>query len=184
LTFAPWVVQLFYSSEFAQAANLLPWLVLGVFGRVISWPLGFVMIALGRAGVYAATEALFNGLHIGLVLGLVRYSGKLEGVAIALPLMYFLYTILVVKVAGALIGFYWTAIVRRLLISSVFPVLAAFLAVWLLPQPYATALAASLTIVCTIFCVRGLTRRLGPQHQLTRLATRIPWLVQESSRVV
>jgi PST family polysaccharide transporter len=49
LAFAPLVIKLLYTPQFLPAAHLLPWMALGVFGQVVSWPLGFVQLALGAS---------------------------------------------------------------------------------------------------------------------------------------
>ena len=73
LAFAPLAVQLFYSTDFLPAAALLPWFVLGIFGRVISWPMGFVQLALGQGKLFAVTETLFGMIHVGLVLAATQW---------------------------------------------------------------------------------------------------------------
>ncbi|MEY4386958.1 MAG: hypothetical protein RLY20_2241, partial [Verrucomicrobiota bacterium] len=40
LTFAPWVLHLFNSRDFVVAADLMRWLMIGNFLRVVVWPLG------------------------------------------------------------------------------------------------------------------------------------------------
>jgi PST family polysaccharide transporter len=42
------MIKLFYTSEFLPAVTMLQWFVLGCLGRVIGWPLGFVVLALGK----------------------------------------------------------------------------------------------------------------------------------------
>ncbi len=49
MALAPWVIRVFYTAEFLPAVELMQWFVLGCLGRVISWPLGFVMLALGKS---------------------------------------------------------------------------------------------------------------------------------------
>lgn len=51
LCLAPWIIRIFYTEAFLPAADLLQWFILGCLGRVVSWPLGFVMLALGKGGV-------------------------------------------------------------------------------------------------------------------------------------
>ena len=47
LTFATWVIHLLYSAQFEPAVDILRWQILGVLGRVVSWPVGFVLLAKG-----------------------------------------------------------------------------------------------------------------------------------------
>jgi len=45
LTFAPLVIALFYTPKFEGAVEILRWLCLGMTLRVISWPMGFIIVA-------------------------------------------------------------------------------------------------------------------------------------------
>ena len=47
LTFAPLVIQLFYSAKFGPAVDILRWICLGMTFRVASWPMGFILLAKG-----------------------------------------------------------------------------------------------------------------------------------------
>ena len=51
LALAPWVIQMFYSSKFDKAAEILCWQVAGTFLQVNSWPMGFIILAKGRGAV-------------------------------------------------------------------------------------------------------------------------------------
>lgn len=75
LIFAPWAMEIFYTQHFLPGAELLPWLVLGVFGRVISWPMGFIQLAMGASRWFMATETIFIALQAALVLWLVPAYG-------------------------------------------------------------------------------------------------------------
>ena len=47
LTFAPLVIQLFYSARFGPAVEILRWICLGMMLRVASWPMGYILLAKG-----------------------------------------------------------------------------------------------------------------------------------------
>jgi PST family polysaccharide transporter len=77
IAFAPWLIQLLYSTKFTMAAELLPWLVIGVFGQVVTWPLGMVMQAKAATG-----WLYFNRTHNAIVqlvctAGLISMMGLL-----------------------------------------------------------------------------------------------------------
>ena len=55
IAFAPYIVRLFYSSQFAPAADLMPWFVFGVYGMIIMFPLGMIQRA------KAATKWMYFG---------------------------------------------------------------------------------------------------------------------------
>jgi antigen flippase len=61
LTFAPLIVPLFYSMAFQEGVELLRWLCIGVALRVITWPMGIVIVAHGRQSVFLAVELAYTG---------------------------------------------------------------------------------------------------------------------------
>ncbi|MEO7916645.1 MAG: O-antigen translocase, partial [Dokdonella sp.] len=52
---AKWVLVALYTNKFTPAADVLVWMILGVFGRVLSWPLGYVQLALNAGKWYVTT---------------------------------------------------------------------------------------------------------------------------------
>jgi PST family polysaccharide transporter len=175
LALAPWAIKLFYSSEFWQAADLLRWFVLGCLGRVISWPLGFILLAKGASRLFAVTETLANLLHIGLIWGLLSWVG-IEGASIAFFVLYVFYSLMMLLVVRYLIGFSWSRGVWKLQAILLPIVIGTFLAGTLLPDLPATIVGLATTAGVSFFCLRGLTVRLGPEHKVCRLARKIPLL--------
>ena len=49
LTFAPVVIALFYSAKFHATVEILRWICLGMTLRVITWPMGFIILAKGAS---------------------------------------------------------------------------------------------------------------------------------------
>ncbi len=173
LALAPWIMQLFYSREFLPAVELLQWFVLGCAGRVISWPLGFVMLALGKSRWFFATETAFNTLHVLLIaLGLLVLG--ITGVAVAFFVMYVGYTMAVYLVARHLTGFAWRESCRKIARLTLPALAATFLATLLLPLWPATILGALASIAAAAYSLRGLMQRIGPQHRIVLAACRIP----------
>lgn len=175
LTFAPLAIKLLYTREFLGAAELLPFMALGVFGRVVSWPLGFVQLAKGASRLYAATETIFIGLQAALVILLVRDFG-IVGAAYAFALVYAAYTGAMLIVARALIGFSWTRETGEMLATSMLFVGLAFVARSLGSDAEALVAGAAVTFGGALFSLRGLAARLGEGHRLVKGASSVPIL--------
>lgn len=175
LAFAPWVLELFYSAKFRPAAELLPWFVLGVFGRVVSWPLGYIQLAKGASRWFAATETVFLTLWLGLVFWLVPTVGVI-GAAYAFALTYFFHTFGMLWVGRALIGFKWSRSVLRLLGMTAVLVGLGFVLTVAAIGWAAVLGGAVLTLVGVIFSLLGLATRLGPDNRLVRTLARVPGL--------
>lgn len=173
MVLAPWIVRVFYTSEFLPAVELLQWFILGCLGRVISWPLGFVMLALNKGRWFLLTETSFNALHGALIaVGLHKFGT--EGVAIAFFVTYVGYTLAVYGVSRHLIRFKWTAECIGLWLVSTTALGATFIAGRLLPIWPATLLGLILTLLVGIFCLRRLTTRVGSEHRIVRAIAALP----------
>jgi enterobacterial common antigen flippase len=107
IVFAPVVIPIFYSGEFNAAIDILRWMVFGVFGRVVSWPLGFVILAKGKGKVFFATEFMGSGFHLLMIWLCVGASG-LSGTGVAFTALYGFYTLIVLWATYALTHETWT----------------------------------------------------------------------------
>lgn len=175
LIFAPSLMQFFYTAKFLSGAELLPWFVLGIFGRVISWPMGFIQLAKGASRWFAITETISTALWLGLTVILLRWLGLL-GVALAFAILYGVYTLGMLWVGHKLTGFCWSRNVWKLLTVASVLVLAAFIAQHWLSGLAELTIGGMLTLMSGIICLRGIATRLGSQHRMVRLVARIPLL--------
>jgi PST family polysaccharide transporter len=66
LTLAPLVITLFYSAKFQQAVEVLRWLRLGMALRVISWPMGYIIIAKGARNLFFWSELAWTVVYVAL----------------------------------------------------------------------------------------------------------------------
>ena len=173
LAFAPWIMRIFYTAKFLPGAELLPWFVLGIFGQVISWPMGFAVMAQGAAGWYVAIETSANMLRFVLSLVLLQWLG-LWGTALAIPLLYVFVTALVYWICRRLTGFRWAAGSLKLLATSAALVLAGFAAQKWLPGYSGFAVGAILTAAACLLSLRGVATRLGEDHRIVQMACQLP----------
>jgi len=173
LALAPWILQLFYTREFFGAVELLQWFILGCMGRVISWPLGFVMLALGKGKWFLLTETSFNLLHVALVALGLHLLG-IEGVAIGFFVMYLGYILAVYLVCRHLIGFSWSSACNRIALFALPTLGATFVVCRSLSLWPASAVGLALTLLVSGFCLRGLATRIGSDHRLIRAAAKLP----------
>jgi antigen flippase len=146
---------------------------LGCLGRVISFPLGFVMLVLGKWRLYLLTETSFNIIHVTLInLGLQLYG--LEGVAIAFFVLYAGYIIAVYLICRHLIGFAWSVEFKKIAVFTLPSFGATFVACRNLSLWPASFIGLSLTLVVSVFCLRALAIRVGPEHRIVRAIARLP----------
>lgn len=175
LVFAKWVIHILYSAEFAPAADALVWMVLGVYGRVLSWPMGFIQLALGAARWFMLTEALVIAIQAALATWLVPRHGVI-GAAYAFAAGEAFYTGTMVLVGHRLIGFRWSPAVLRMLLVTACLIGLAFAGERTLSEWPTLALGTVLCGLGALWSLRGLAQRLGPDHRLIALVRRIPGL--------
>lgn len=111
----PWVIHLLYSSEFMPAVNVLRWQILGDVLKVASWPLGFVIAAVGAGRAFFWSDTISFLLMGGLVAGFSSRVG-LQITGIAFLVCYAVYLPLVYLLAKRRINFKWQPEVTRLLV--------------------------------------------------------------------
>jgi enterobacterial common antigen flippase len=113
LTFAPAVIALFYSSKFGPAVSVLRWICLGAMLQVVSWPMGFIIIAKAKQNLFVLSESLWTVAAIGLNWLCIRFYG-LNGAGIAFFASYVFHSFLTYGLVFHLSGYRWSSENRRI----------------------------------------------------------------------
>jgi PST family polysaccharide transporter len=79
---APLIISVLYTAEFKGAVSLLRWLCLGISLRVISWPLGFILVAKGDRRKFLLSESAWTLVYVSLAVVCVHSFG-LDGAGMA-----------------------------------------------------------------------------------------------------
>ncbi len=104
LTFAPLIVELFYTSKFEGAVELLRWLCLGMALRVVSWPMGYIIVAKGARNFFIFSELAWTVVYITLAWICVSQF-KLNGAGIAFFGSYIFHVLMIYMIVRRLSGF-------------------------------------------------------------------------------
>jgi antigen flippase len=161
LVFAPVILQVFYSPEFYSAGEMLRWICVGMILRMISWPLGFIIIAKGRNTIFFWTEVSATVAHILFAWLLVQQFGAV-GAGAAFACLYAWHSVIVYLIAARLSGFRWSSINLR--IGSLFLILSgsAFGSTVLLPAWQAMGAGTILTFLAGIYSLKMLAKLVEP----------------------
>ena len=123
LTLTSQAITVLYSGKFVEAISVLRWQVLGDLFKVISWTIGFILLAKGQGRLFLVSELSWNVVYLSFIwIGLSKYGVVAAGMAFLIAyIMYFLIVWLVVSLTNA---FKWTTrnyvyIIALLLSSSV-----------------------------------------------------------------
>lgn len=163
ILFAPLVISIFYSGRFDAAVSILRWSVYGIFGRLITWPLGFIPLAKGRGNLFLGLVVLDNLIYLAAVWLCVGRWG-LPGAGIAFMLLYVVYVPLMYGVGRAIADIAWTGS-TVVLILALGAMLALIGLVGALANPPVVKLSVNLVLLAalSVFCVRRLSTRSGIQ---------------------
>lgn len=108
LGLAPWVIHLLYASNFDRAEGILRWQLLGDVLKVMSWPLGFVLVAAGAGKTFALCEWVSMAVFVlGVFFGLPFLGVTATGVSFLL--LYVVYLPMVWWLGARRIGMHWNA---------------------------------------------------------------------------
>ncbi len=164
LTFAPLVIFVFYSAEFGPAIDLLRWLSLGMMLRILSWPIGFVIVAKGAQKTFFWIEAAAAAVNVGLAWLLVPLIG-VTGAGLAFFGLYVWHTAVVWVVVRRMSGFRWSP--GNLASGGAFMALAGLIFGLFAVAPFwpATFAGTAITAVSSVIALRRLLT-LMPAEQL------------------
>jgi PST family polysaccharide transporter len=160
LALAPWVLHIFYSKDFVAAADIIRWQVMGVFLRVVCWPLGYVMIAKRKSLLFASVEIAWGAVNVGLVFLCVKLW-RLEGIGIAFAVFYLFYTIGVFFICWRLTGFRWSATALQILAPAFLIVVAIFACTRFLPGRWGVGIGLAATAMAGMASLLALQKLLG-----------------------
>lgn len=177
---APLVVVLFYSSQFLAASETLRWICLGMALRIITWPMGYIVLAKGDQRIFFLTELAWAVVNVALSWAFIRVYG-IEGAGIAFFLSYVFHAALIYPVVRRMTGFVWTPTTAKIALTFVALVALAFGASFVLPTWAAVvtgivgaagASIVALALLARLVDPRSIPSSLGPiVRRLSRLRT-------------
>jgi PST family polysaccharide transporter len=155
IALSPLLVWIFYSAQFSPAAETLRWICLGMAVRIVSFPVGYVIIARGNQRVFIATELAWTLVNIGLSWLFIEWYG-LRGAGIAFFVSYVFHAAMVYPIVRRQTGFAWSAANRRAIPAFALTTAAAFCAFYVLPLAWAIGLGCLLAVAASVGAWRSL----------------------------
>jgi enterobacterial common antigen flippase len=155
LTFAPLVIALFYSAKFGAAVGILRWVCLGTILQVVTWPMGFIIVAKAKQSLFVGCEVAWAIVSLGLAWICVSRFG-LDGVGIAFFGSYIFHGFLIYGVVHHISGFRWSKQNERTGLIFLLVIALVFCGFYVLPFFVAASLGAIAAIISGIYSVRTL----------------------------
>lgn len=168
LGLAPLVIHLLYSAEFGPAVEILRWQLMGDILKLMSWPLGFVLLAMGAGKTFILTESLGMGVFVlGVLIGLPLIGVTATGVAFLA--LYVAYLPLVWCLGRRMIGFRWTRAVKVQAVAVMTAAVTVDIAArW--SEPLGAILGLGLALVTGSWALMRLSSMAGAGGRLGRIA--------------
>ncbi len=164
LFFSTWLMKIFYSSAFLAGAELLPWLIIGVFLHMISAPLSYILVAKGSWQPYVILVTGFHLLFSLFSFILLPYFG-LNGIVITNTVLFTVYLLALQIVVRNLIDFKWTKNTKKLILLSGFWMTFGLFVRWISPKEWIEIVGFIVIIGVGVFSLRGVALRLGKNHR-------------------
>lgn len=158
---APWLLKLAFSAHFVAAAPAVTCLALGCLLRIVSWPLGFALLAEGRPLAILAYEVTFSALSVGLAWGGLMFGG-LVGAAASFALLYLLYWVAMSCLISSRVGFLPSrSLLGMILGAAVLVALGNWMHIYI---------GLFVSLATALYCARSLLHHLEPSHRAHKLA--------------
>jgi len=146
ITFASIVIAAFYSGKFGPAVHVLRWISLGTMLQVVSWPMGFIILAKGNQKLFFWSELLWTIFYV-LVAWLCVKRFGLTGSGIAFFAAYLFHVAMIYTIVRHLSGFRWSRDNVRAAMLLLALISIVFCSLYMLPL----ALSATLGTIATAF---------------------------------
>ena len=155
LSFAPLVITVFYSAKFLAAVDILRWICLGMALRVITWPMGYIIIAKGEKKLFFLTELAWTIVNISFSWICVSKYG-LNGAGIAFFGSYVFHGLIIYPIVNRISGFNWSLINRYTGLLFISFIAIVFCGFYFLSLFWATTLGTLSFIISSVYSVRTL----------------------------
>lgn len=147
---APFIVQILYSSAFKAAVPQMQWLAMGTLLKVLSWPLGYIILALKRPVIFFITESI-GALGFWVLSMYAVGQWGLDGIGVAYSINYLIYLSVVFTAGYFLIRFQydWNSMIWIGISISIAGI--SFVLVYIDPTPIRFWIAILLLIVLSMY---------------------------------
>lgn len=170
--FANILIVIAYSPSFLGATFLVQVFLLGVFARVISWPLGYVVLARGEAFLFFTIELILTSIQLLIVHLFLEYFG-LYIVAWAFVATSILNIVIEYKIASIRIGFKYSQKSMKVMIIAFFSLLFTIIVTYQLRDNISFYLLGFLIVfISIIYSVRNISANLDKSHFINRFIDR------------
>lgn len=119
MALAPYAIKILYSVEFIEAYYILQWMILGVYLRTISWPMGYLFISRGRSTIFFINQIVATSIHLLFIYLFIDNLGII-GTGVAFFCMYVIHVVYMYLLARFENGFCWSKkVIKSIILFSI-----------------------------------------------------------------
>jgi PST family polysaccharide transporter len=136
---------------------------MGVALRVITWPMGFIVVAHARRRIFLAVEVAYAVVFMAVAWAGIRWVG-LNGSGMAFFVSYVFHGVMLYPVVRKLSGFRWSPANRRLMAHFLTSILLTFASQYVLPPWIVMALGTIVVAGACLYSARSLVRLVSTER--------------------
>lgn len=160
LIFINWVVIILYSTKFIPVNVMIHWAALGMYFKVVSWAIGFLLLAKGSSKLFFCSELIANiYLLLFNILG-YKFFG-LDGLGISFLIGYILVLVQIYCIAKYYYNFNFNVVFYKIFGIQLALGLCCFLIIKFVPIPWAYAFGVPFMLLSVWYSYRELDTRLN-----------------------
>lgn len=168
LVFIQWVVIILYSNKFIAVDTMMHWAALGLFFKVISWALGYFLLAKGATKLYFWNAIFFEAVF--LIINILGYKfWGLTGLGISYFVGYLVNTIQGLVIFTIIYKFSFSTRVIQIFAFQFFLAVSSFAAVKFLDRPYHYLVGLFLIVTSSWYSFKELDKRINLRSAFVEL---------------
>lgn len=150
VSFLSLIVPVLYSKDFTPTSIILGWQLAGDFFKVLAWPMGYILIAKGKGGIFILGELTWHILFLaGTILGWQFYGFESSGIAFLAA--YVVYACIIYFIVRKKVSFTHSPKVHQHIKVFLPLVIAALLVTKFFVIMWVYIIGAGLTILAAIY---------------------------------
>lgn len=160
IIFINWIVVLLYSTKFLLMNSMIQWAALGMYFKVASWCLGYILLAKGATKAFFFSELSANLLNLGLNILGYKLLG-LEGLGISYAVGYMLYFLQIYFVTHYMYKFSFNSSFYKIFGIQLAIGMICLLIVKVIPKPWFYIIGVPLIVISAYYSFKELDKRIG-----------------------